>query len=285
MPSDAGDGHLAVFGYVGRGASNAMRGRLADFTVVLGEALGMDLNVFEAASYADLATAIVSGFVDVAWLPPIPFIRLHQRRAVVPLVAHQRGGKTHFHSALIVRSDSPFAAVSDLRGARPAWVDTDSASGYLMPRVGLADSGLDPHTAFAPQRFCGSHEAVVRAVVAGKSDFGATYGGVDELGNVSRGPWLDVTDDKGRPADVRVLARFGTIPGDTTAARTSLPEPVRDRITAALRALPGKREHRALVRRLFGVDEFRPWESSSHDELRRLREDALERGIIDDVET
>ena len=232
-----------------------------------------------------LATAIVSGFVDLAWLPPIPFIRLEQRRAVVPLVAHQRDGQTHFHSALIVQADSPLETVADLRGARPAWVDTDSASGYVMPRVGLADSGLDPRTAFGPQRFCGSHEAVVRTVVAGRADFGATYGGVDEAGSVSRGPWLDVTDEKGRPAPVRVLARFGTIPGDTTAARAGLSPDLRERIAGVLQALPGRRKNRALIRRLFGVDEFRPWEASSHDELRRLTEDALRRGIIDDAET
>jgi phosphonate transport system substrate-binding protein len=285
MPSEDDGSDLAVFGYVGRGASNAMRGRLADFTELLGESLAMEVNVFEAASYSDLAMAIVSGFVDLAWLPPIPFIRLQQRRAVIPLVAHQRDGQTHFHSAVIVRTDSPLVTVADLRGARPAWVDTDSASGYVMPRVGLAESGLDPRTAFAPQRFCGSHEAVVRAVVAGRSDFGATYFGVDELGNVSRGPWLDVTDEKGRPAEVRVLARFGTIPGDTTAARVGLPAPLRDRVSAALQALPRGRENRTLLRRLFGVDEFRPWESSGHDELRRLTEDALQRGIIDEVET
>ncbi len=283
MPT--GSRELAVFGYVGRGASNAMRGRLADFTELLGQKLGIELAVFEAASYADLATAIVSGFVDVAWLPPIPFIRLHRRDAVVPLVAHQRAGQTHFHSAVIVRDDSPFETLSDLRGGRPAWVDTDSASGYVMPRLGLAEGGLDPRTAFAPQRFCGSHEAVVRAVLSGRSDFGATYGGVDEQGKVSRGPWLDVTDEKGRPAEVRVLARFGVIPGDTTAARADLPARLRARIASALRSLPGKKKPRALVQRLFGVDAFSVWEPSGHEELRRIAQDALLRGIIEEVET
>jgi phosphonate transport system substrate-binding protein len=181
---------------------------------------------------------------------------------------------------VIVRGDSHLASVLALQGTRAAWVDRDSASGYVMPRRGLADSGLDLRTAFAEQRFCGSHEAVVRTVVSGRADFGATYGGADD-----RGPWLDVKDEHARPADIRVLARFGVIPGDTTAARVGLPEDLRGRISSALQALSRKRKNKALLRRVFGVDQFCPWEPSSHEELRLMTEDALERGIIDDVET
>jgi phosphonate transport system substrate-binding protein len=293
MPPGAGNDDMAVFGYVGRGASNAMRGRLADFTGLLGDALSLELTVFEASSYGDLATAIVSGFVDIAWLPPLPFIRLERRGAVVPLVAHEREGRTSFHSVIIVLRGSRFTDVSELAGARPAWVDTDSASGYVLPRLHLAEAGLDPRTAFGEARFSGSHEALVRALVAGKADFGATYAGLDDQGNTTRGPWRDVTDEKGRPAEIRVLAKAGVIPGDTTAARVGLSAALQDRIREALQALPGERESRTLVRRLFGVDAFRPWESADdaggvvkrYDDLRRLTEDALRRGVIEEAET
>src|SRR5579862_2809862 len=81
---------LAVFGYVGSGASNATRARFVDFTERLGRDVSKEISIFEATSYADLARAIVSGYVDLAWLPPVPFMDLAQRSAVRPLVSHQR---------------------------------------------------------------------------------------------------------------------------------------------------------------------------------------------------
>ena len=282
MPT--GSRELAVFGYVGRGASNAMRGRLADFTELLGQKLGMELAVFEAASYADLATAIVSGFVDVAWLPPIPFIRLHRRDAVVPLVAHQRAGQTHFHSAVIVRDDSPFETLSDLRGGRPAWVDTlDSASGYVMPRLGLAEGGLDPRTAFAPQRLWIARGGRPRRPVGSLGLRRDLRRRSTSRARCRAAPGSTSPTRRAGPPN-RALARFGVIPGDTTAARaTAGPAARPDRLRSALVAR--KKKPRALVQRLFGVDAFSVWEPSGHEELRRIAQDALLRGIIEEVET
>lgn len=275
---------LLVFGYVSRGASDATRARMADFTELLGKAIDREVAIFDATNYEDLGAAIGSGYVDVAWLPPIPLIKVQQESAIVPLVAHHRDGKSDFHSALIVKADAPFTTVMDLKGARAAWVDKDSASGYVMPRIGLSKLGLDPSTSFAAERFCGSHESVVRALAAGECDFGATYSGEDEHGTITRGPWLG--DTAGGPSpEMRVLARFGAIPGDTTAASAVLSAGLRERIAIELQAMSTDRRNRALLRRVLGVDEFRPWEASGHDALRGLTEEARKAGVIRAFET
>ncbi len=147
-----------VFGYCAGGTSSAQRNRFAQFSEMLARRSKLEVALFESASYEELATAVVSGYVDVAWLPPIPFIALNRHEAVVPLVHLPRGGTSTFHSALIVRSDSRFRTLSDLRGARAAWVDRYSASGFVVPRVALANAGLDPRTAFSEQRLWRSHE-------------------------------------------------------------------------------------------------------------------------------
>jgi phosphate/phosphite/phosphonate ABC transporter binding protein len=258
---------LAVYGYVGRNATNAMRERFVDFTDLVGRKSGIDLTVFEATSYEDLEDAVVSGYVDVAWLPPIPFVSLERRSAVVPLAAHVRGGRTHFHAALLVRRDAPIEDVSGLAGLRAAWVDRQSASGYVMPRVFLAERGVDPVSRFSQERFYGSHEAVVRAVAAGRADVGAAY----------EGAWLDV---EGAAEEVRLLVRCGEIPGDATAARAALPEDLRSPLTAAIFAVSRERKHRSLLRQVFGIDELRPWEPSGYDTLRGIVVDASRRGLL-----
>jgi phosphate/phosphite/phosphonate ABC transporter binding protein len=267
-----------VFGYAAHGASTAMRERVAQFSLALGAMAKAELAVYEAPSYEDLAHAMVRGEVDFAWLPPLAFVALERRNAVVALVSAQRGGETAFHSAIIVAKSSDLHQPEDLAGARAAWVDRYSASGYVVPRVGLAAVGIDPRVAFAEQRFFYSHEAVVRAVVAGRADFGATYAGVGPAGDITRGPWMDV---KGADEAIRVMVRFGAIPGDVVAARTELVAPKREALTRALLALSQDPQHRLLVNIAFGVDEFRPWVSAGYDALRRLAEDASKRGLLE----
>ncbi|MDB4944216.1 MAG: Phosphonate transporter phosphate-binding periplasmic component [Labilithrix sp.] len=272
---------MLVFGYAAHGASTLVRERVAELSRALGELAGAEIAVFEATSYEDLARAIVRGDVDFAWLPPLAFIALERRHAVVPLVSSERGGDTAFYSAIIVRADSGLVETDGLAGARAAWVDPYSASGYVVPRVGLAAVGVDPRVAFSEERFYHSHEAVVRAVVSGRADFGATFAGVNADALITRGSWLDV---EGADEVVRVLVRFGAIPGDVVAATSDLAAERRDALTRGLLALSRTRQHRRLLTDAFGVDEFRRWVSAGYDALRRLAEDASKRGLLEQDE-
>jgi len=269
---------VLVFGYAAEGASTALRERVAQFSAALGELAHAELAVYEAASYEDLAQAMVRGEVDFAWLPPLAFVALERRGAAIPLVSAQRGGDTAFHSAIIVAKGSALHEPADLAGARAAWVDRYSASGYVVPRVGLAALGVDPRSAFAEQRFLNSHEAVVRAVVAGRADFGATYAGVSAAGELTRGAWMDV---KGAAEAIRVLVRFGAIPGDVVAASARLTAEKRDELTRSLLAISQDPRHHVLLAEAFGADEFRPWVSAGYDALRRLAEEASKRGLLE----
>jgi phosphate/phosphite/phosphonate ABC transporter binding protein len=276
LPSKATD--VLVFGYAAHGASTAMRERIAQFSLALGNLAKAELAVYEAPSYEDLARALVVGEVDFAWLPPLAFVALERRGTVTALASSQRGGDTAFYSALIVPRGSDLQAPEDLAGARAAWVDRYSASGYVVPRVGLAAVGVDPRVAFAEERFWHSHEAVVRAVVAGRADFGATFAGVGPAGEITRGSWMDV---QGADEAVRVLVRFGAIPGDVVAARTSLYDRKRELLTQALLTLSRQDEHRFVLNDAFGIDAMTRFSSAGYDALRRLAEDASKRGLLE----
>ncbi len=266
---------LTVFGFAAGGASAALRNRFAQFGAMLAKRLGGEVALFEASSYGELSSAVVSQYVDVAWLPPIPFVSLERQRAVVPLVQMRRGGTSSFRSALIVRDDSTIRSVADLVGTRAAWVDRYSASGFVVPRLELAKQGVDVRKAFARQRFFHSHEAVVRAVTAGLADFGATYAGVAPDGAIARGPWTGTT------SRVRVLALVGEIPGDVVASRTDSGLPTRDRLRQGLLAVSSERRSKLLAHGAFGVDEFQAFEPGGYVELQRELEHASDLGLLD----
>jgi phosphate/phosphite/phosphonate ABC transporter binding protein len=270
---------LTVFGYGAGGSSSSQRDRFARFAEVLGKRTRLDVQIFESSSYEELATAVVSGYVDVAWLPPIPFLALAKHDTVTPLASLHRGGRSSFKSVIIVRADSRFRSPADLVGARAAWVDRYSASGFVVPRVALSHLGIDARTAFPQQRFWRSHDTVARVVIGGRADFGATYAGVDdESGEIVRGAWLDV---KGASDVVRVLSILGEIPGDVVAANAAMDAAKKQRITEGLVGISRDGPSRLLANDAFGIEEFRAFEDAGYAELRTLTEAASDVGLLD----
>jgi phosphonate transport system substrate-binding protein len=144
-----------------------------------------------------------------------------------------RRGVSVFHSALFTTVGSPIQRPPDLQGARAAWVDRQSASGFLVIRAALRAQGIALDQAFSEDLFLGSHEAVVKAVLSGNADVGATYLHHDSQGGgVSRAGWGS--------ASVHVVARVGPIPSDVIAAGIHVPVA---RIRAVRQALiEGKHE-------------------------------------------
>lgn len=266
---------LTVFGFAAGDASAKLRSRFAQFSAALAKRVGGEVALFEASSYGELASAVVSQYVDLAWLPPIPFVSLQRQHAVDPLVHLRRGGSSFFRSALVVADDSPLQSIADLIGARAAWVDRDSASGFVVPRIALAKAGFDVRGALGRQRFFHSHEAVVRAVAARLADFGATYAGVAPDGTITRGAWTETGNR------VRVVALLGEIPGDVVAARADLGLPTREHLRQALLRVSTETKSKLLARGAFGIDEFKPFEPGGYRELQRYAEEAGARGLLD----
>ena len=274
-------GAMVVFGYAAHGVSATGRERMAQLCAVVSELSGCEMAIAEAATYEDLAALLHKKEIDVAWLPPIPFIALEQKKSVVPLASCHRGQSSQFLAVLIVRADSVLQEARDLDGTSAAWVDPHSASGYVLPRIRLASLGIDPRSAFTAETFFRSHEAVARAVIDGAADFGATYAGTDGAGTIARGPWIDVPEGE---AAVRVLDAFGPVPGDVIAARVDVDPRVSDKVAQAFIAASRDKGNRLLLRDVFGVDEFRRWAPGGYDELRAAAMAASAQGLLEGEE-
>ncbi len=70
---------------------------------------------------------------------------------------------------MIVRKDSPFQKLSDLKGKRVAHTTPSSNSGNLAPRALFAAEGLVPDKDYKPL-FSGKHENSISGVAAGDYD-------------------------------------------------------------------------------------------------------------------
>jgi len=243
-----------VYGLTWQKKAEPIGRRVADFVGWLSRESGVRLVPRVALSYEELVRMVRSAEVDVAWLPPIVFLALEDAHAVEPLVEHSRESDTCYQSVLLVREESGIRSLDDLKDTRAAWVDPFSAAGYVLPRIELAGRGVDPRRCFIDERFFGSHDAAVRALVEGKTDVTGTFAHVGEDGRLLRGAWSDLPEAAGA---LRVLATFGPIPADVTAARTALPVATKTALRRALVAASTHEKARPLARAVFGVDVFR----------------------------
>ena len=263
-----------VFGLVVPPSGGDLPARVERLTKMVGEHMGVAVSRFDAPSYEALATEVREGRVDIAWLPPIVFVRLAD--AVTPVASILRGGKTAYEAALVVKSDSRIRSIEGLRGIRAGWVDPWSAAGFVLPRVKLALLGVDPRPVFRTETFYGSHRAVIQALFEGACDVAGTYARSQEDGKVTAGAWSEVEG-----AEVRVLATFGAIPPDVIGVRKGYSEEGHAKLLAALRAACAEESTRTILRALFGGDQLSEGLASGYDALKSALEMATARGLFD----
>ena len=207
-------------------AAGPTKGRLDVLCDALSIAIEVPVVPHAVETYSDLLAGLHWGEIHFAWLPPMIALRAIVRGSATPLCAPVRAGSAWYWTALFVRADSPLEDAKALKGASVAWVDHMSSSGYLVIRASLRSQGIDLGEAFGEERFVGTHDAVVRAVLEGEVDVGASFAHFDDAGRVRSAGW-------GRNA-VKVLKYAGPIPSDVVAVSPHLQPEVAREIGAAL---------------------------------------------------
>jgi phosphate/phosphite/phosphonate ABC transporter binding protein len=260
------------FGLVVPPTATEMVGHVDQFVRTLGDKIGIPIERRDAPSYTALADDVRGGRLDIAWLPPIVFVRVGD--AVTPLGSIMRGGNSTYEAVLVVPASSKIRSIDSLRGTRAGWVDKWSAAGYVLPRVNLSLLGTDPRTLFQSETFHGSHRAAIEALKLGTCDVAGTYARADDDGHVTTGAWSEI-----KGADVRVLATFGAIPPDVIALRSALAESLRDKAVAALHEVCASKS--AVVASIFGGSELREGTAPGYESLKAALDMATSRGIFD----
>lgn len=213
-------------------------------------------------SYEKLLGGMQGGDVHVAWAPPLLAIDLERASAARIGLCSRRAGKADYSCALFAKKGSDVKSLADLKGKRVAWVAKESSAGYVVPRLKLRAEGLDPDGLFAEETFRRTHEAVVRVVMGGEADVGATFAHFEEGKEApTSAGWTDAGFSND---DVVILAKAGPIPADVIAFSTKLTDAHADEIRDGMRDLGES------IRALLNADGFDMPDKSHFDELRKL---------------
>ena len=229
----------------------------------------IEVEVFLPTEYRGLIEAMRSDNLDFAFFPPDGFVIAQREADAQVLLKSVRFGNPFYWSAIIVRKDSGISSVAGLEDKTIAWVDPNSAAGYVFPRAEITLAGIDPDDFFSNQTFSGGHDAAVFSVLNGSVDAAATF--ANDAENVS-GAWTQFLDED-QASQITSIFYSRPIPGDTFSVSKEFANAypaLTYRVAAAIASI--RNPDSALLQDLYRIDYMVPADSSDYDVVRESRE-------------
>jgi phosphonate transport system substrate-binding protein len=107
-------------------------------------ARGIDIDYLLFSTYDAQVEANLAHQVDVAWNSPLAWVKSQILTQGGCRAVAMRDSDQDLTTKIIVRSNSPFATLSDLRGKTVAVGASDSPQATLIPLSMIADAGVEP---------------------------------------------------------------------------------------------------------------------------------------------
>lgn len=169
---------IVYFSSVSAENQAATSARYKELATVFKQKTGVEMKIFTASDYSGTVQALTSGQIQMGQMGASAYSAawIDSDGQVEPLVANKEiDGQLGYNSILIVKNDSPYKKLEDLKGKTMAWADPNSTSGYLIPLVSLRGAGVDPDKFFSKTLFSGGHEQSVLGVINGQFDSAFTW--------------------------------------------------------------------------------------------------------------
>jgi phosphonate transport system substrate-binding protein len=206
----------------------------------LAERLGAKVRVVIPLSSAVIIEGLANGSIDAGYLSSTDMIHVADSGAGKLLLAGELNGKTTYDSYWVVKKESPYQGVEDLRGRPVAFASRSSTSGYLFPlrdlvARGLVDGpeGLESFFGAGNVWFGSGYVSAVQRVLMGEAEAAAvSYYVLDEENHLP---------DEQR-AELRRLQSQGPVPTHVIATSRHLQDPDLSSLRNALLSLnePGQ---------------------------------------------
>ncbi len=187
------------------------------------ESIGLKVKIIIVKDYLALGEQMKKGNIDGGWFSPFAYITAAEMTPLTPVATPLINGKDFYNGYIITKADSDIHSLKELSGKHFAYVDKNSASGYLYARYSLKKDGLNPEKDFSQITFAGSHDQVIAGVLNGDFDAGATYNEAFEKA-IKNG--MDISR-------LHILSETGNIQKDAIAFRAEMSQERIDQIRSA----------------------------------------------------
>ncbi|HMB21548.1 MAG: phosphate/phosphite/phosphonate ABC transporter substrate-binding protein [Chloroflexota bacterium] len=243
----------------------------------LSEMTGLTFKMEVGTTFAASIEAMGAEKAQVGFLNTFSVLLAEQKYQVVPaLVAIRKyatndldpdkdlGGQPQpfYKGQFIANVDSGIKSFADLKGKTFCFVDPNSTSGYIVPRIILKANGIDADTDFTATQNAGSHPNVAIAVYQGDCDAGVTF--INVLTDASaklQETYPDITEK------VQVFAVSDRIPNDGMQFIKSLDPKLQAIIVKGMLAMAADPGGKAVLKSLYNYDAFQEVEPTFYDDF------------------
>lgn len=223
--------------------------------------LGIKIEVFPFSSVADLTRSLGAGQVDIAVSNPFAYVAARKAVGAQVIFKCVTADRVSTRSQIIAPASSDLRDIGDLKGKVVGFVDPSSAWGYLFPAAYLVENGVIPNRDLAQVVFLGDEASVVKAVLEGRVEAGASSEGA--LAMVRQ----EIPDVQER---IIVIASTPPVPGTTVSVRPGLEAELVDRIKQALLAAVNDDEGRVAWKVITGTDGLVEAQDQEYDVIRDM---------------
>ena len=198
--------------------------------------LGVSVKVVVPSSAAIIQQALLNKTLDLAFVSATDCLLGIKAGSAEPLLAAKVRGQTSYQSIWLVRHDSPYQSLVELKNKPIVFSSRTSTSGYLVPWAHLIKQGLIKQKQ-SPENFFGrrsvsfgtGYVSAVERLLQGQAEAAAVSDYVYDL-NQHLSPE--------QKAKLRVLVRQGPVPTHLMVVRSGVSADDRQILRRALQALP-----------------------------------------------
>ena len=201
--------------------------------------------------------------------PALLAIRNYNTNDVDPDKALSGQPEPFYKGQFIANNASGIKGFADLKGKTFCFVDPNSTSGYIIPRIVLKANGVDPDTDFKATQNAGSHNNVAIAVYKGDCDAGVTY--VNVLTDTSANLAAQYPDIAQK---VTPFADTDRIPNDGMQFIKGLDAKLQAAIVEGMLAMAQDPGGKAVLKSLYNYDSLQKVEPTTYNDFLKVLEKA-----------
>lgn len=201
--------------------------------------LGVGIKWRSATDYAGIIEGVKSKKIELAYFGPASYAKAWNVTGgkITPLLgALDKAGDFGYFAVVVVKKDSPYQKIDDLKGKTFAFADPNSTSGHQAPRYFLGEAGIDADQFFGKTVFSGSHENSIMGLVNGTFDGAATWYRSESRSNMTRMEGKKMIE----PDQWRVIWKSPRLPSSPWTMPTWLPEQMRVDVKNVMMAMKDK---------------------------------------------
>ncbi|WP_145563600.1 phosphonate ABC transporter substrate-binding protein [Yersinia aldovae] len=227
--------------------------------------LHVKTNLHNASDYSGVIQGILGGKIDlVLSMSPSSFASIYIKDPkavdIVGIAIDDTDQSRGYHSVVVVKADSPYQKIEDLKGKAFGFADPDSTSGFLIPNQifkqkfgGTSDNKYNDF--FSSVTFSGGHEQDILGVINGQFAGAVTWASMigDYNTGYTSGAFTRMIrmDHPDLMKQIRIIWQSPLIPNGPILVRSALPPEFKAQLVAAVKKLD-KEEHSCFIKAMGG---------------------------------